>query len=325
MSRSSSARSSSRRRSSFSRSLAAVVDVGLRQLGEARLEPVLQHFGVAHLAEDRPEPLQLDADRLAPLLVEQRPEGAQVGSQAAGGDPRLVDVLRVTPETDPRVVDEQPEGRGGDRRLHDLGRGGREVERRGRRDVGWIGGTRPERAHDLRHRVGLAGAGSPESGEERGFHGLRSVRFELDLELPEPRRQADAVEHGHLVVDDFADLRTLLVAQHHARAHGVEARDRLERGAAGERVHQIERRLGRVVVGIAVEVQLLAIERPRVLRDRQLHGPAFGVAVAQARARACETEVVGVVVDGLETDRVGRVGLHAREGGQVGDPEERSR
>ena len=92
-----------------------------------------------------------------------------------------------------------------------------------------------------------------------------------------------------------------------------------------ERVHQVERGFGRVVVGIAVEVQLLAIERTRVLRDRQLHGPAFGVAPAQARARACETEVVGVVVDGLETDGLGRVGLHAREGRQVGDPEERSR
>ena len=53
------------------------------------------------------------------------------------------------------------------------------------------------------------------AGSER----LGRVLFELDLELAEARREADAVEHGDLVVDDFADLRTLLVAQHHARAH----------------------------------------------------------------------------------------------------------
>ena len=44
----------------------------------------------------------------------------------------------------------------GDRRLHHLGRRGREVERRRRGDVGWIGGARSERAHDLRHRIGMS-------------------------------------------------------------------------------------------------------------------------------------------------------------------------
>ena len=73
-------------------------------------------------------------------------------------------------------------------------------------------------------------------------------------------------------------------------------------------MHEIERGVGWIVAGIAVDVQLLARERARVVRDGQLHRPAFDVAVPQARARAREAEVVGVVVDGLEPDGVGRVG-----------------
>ena len=65
-------------------------------------------------------------------------EGAQVGAQAAGGDPRLVHVSASLAETHARIVDEQPERSTWRSPPADLGRGGREVERRRRHDIGRI-------------------------------------------------------------------------------------------------------------------------------------------------------------------------------------------
>ena len=106
--------------------------------------------------------------------------------------------------------------------------------------------------------------------------------------------------------------------------HRVEPGDGPERRAADERAHEIDGRLGWIVAGIAVDVQLVAGERSRVARDGQLHRPTFGVAVPQARARSREAEVVGVVVDGLEAEGLGRVGIADGVGGCSGQGPERT-
>ncbi len=132
------------------------------------------------------------------------------------------------------------------------------------------------------------------------------------------------VEHRHFVVDDLADRRTLFVAEHDAVPHRVESCNRSQRRAVDEREHEVDGGSG-WFARLAVDMQLVAGERPRILGDRQLHRPALVVAVAQARAGTGKPEVVGVEVGGLEPDRVGRVGTEAVDGAQVGQLEERSR
>jgi len=126
--------------------------------------------------------------------------------------------------------------------------------------------VRPQRADDLRHRVGLTGAGGAQSGRHRRDEGGWGVLGELDLELPEPRREAGPVDERHLVVDDLGQLAPMPVAEHHDLALGVEVCDEPDRRRARERAHEVERSLGRLA-GFTVDVDLLACEAV-VERDR---------------------------------------------------------
>ena len=77
-------------------------------LGEACLQPVAQHLGVAHVAEKPAEPLELVTDRVAPRFVQQGTERAEVRTESAGGDARLVDVFGVVAEAHARIVRDEP-------------------------------------------------------------------------------------------------------------------------------------------------------------------------------------------------------------------------
>src|SRR5439155_1137407 len=158
--------------------------------------------------------LQLFAEGLAPFLVEDRPERAEVGAQPTGGDPCLVHALGILPEAHARIVGDEAQRPVRDRGLCDLGGRRGEVALRGLRDVGWV-----------------------------------VTRYSLDV----PR---------------------------------------------------------------------LTRERGTVERDRQLHRPTLGVAVAEAGPRAGEPKVVGVEVDRLESNRLGGLCVQTWEGVEVRNVEQ---
>ena len=66
-----------------------------------------EDVGVAHPAEQTADPMQLLAQGFAPRPIEDRSERPQVRPQPAGGDPGLVDALRVLADPDDRVGGDQ--------------------------------------------------------------------------------------------------------------------------------------------------------------------------------------------------------------------------
>ena len=97
------------------------VAIARGQRGGGRAEAVAKDLGVTDPPELPAEPAEVVAERVGPRLVEQRPEGAQIAAQAAGGDSRLVDVLGIDAQPDAWVVAEEADHRqcsapGGQRR-----------------------------------------------------------------------------------------------------------------------------------------------------------------------------------------------------------------
>ncbi len=258
---SSSARSSSRRRGGCSRSLLADVEVGRRQARRGAPRA------------GRAAPRCRAPRRVAPSHFSSSRSGSSHSGSSSGRNVRRSERSRRVAtrawwtssgslaEAHAGSWASSREGRRGDRRLHDVGRGGREVELRRRRDVGCDRARAARARARSSGRVGLAGAGGPEPGRRRGVDELR--RHVRRRTRPRARGTAPpgahAVEHRHLVVDDLADLRPSLVAQHDTLAHGVEARDRAASGALrASACTRSSAAVGRIAVGVAVEVQLRA-------------------------------------------------------------------
>jgi hypothetical protein len=85
-----------------------------------RPKPLEEDVGVTHVTELRAQPLELVPQPPRPLGVEQRPEGPEVGAEAASCDTRLVDVLGVATEPHARIVPDEAHERGRDRTANDV-------------------------------------------------------------------------------------------------------------------------------------------------------------------------------------------------------------
>ena len=158
----------------------------LVQVVDRLAQALAQHVGVPHLAEQAAEPAQLVDQRRQGLLVEERPERAQVAAQPPGGHPGLVHALVAGVQPDDGVVEQEPphgrgDGvleRGPDRGVLVHGRDVR-VARRQR--------TRSERPGQLGHVVRLTRAGRPQHVDHRVDHvGRRALR------RPRPRSPGTA-------------------------------------------------------------------------------------------------------------------------------------
>ena len=114
--------------------------------------------------------------------------------------------------------------------------------------------------------------------------GGRRAELELDLTEGDGGREGIAVgEHDlHEIVDDLAEADSLRVVEEHRRPVGHQGGDLRHRRTPGERVHEIERRVGRRF-RTASDVVLVAREDLVVaIATGELHGPALRIAVPEA-------------------------------------------
>ena len=148
------------------------------------LQPLHQHLGVAHLAQQPGVPAGLVPQSLYPVGVEQRPERAQVGPEPAGADPGLVDVLRIVAEADAGIVSHDAGQGVACGRLHDLPHSGVGADGRDRPGER-LEGAGAERPHDLGSLVGGAGTGVAEAFDHRRQQPVGRIVLDLDLQFPE--------------------------------------------------------------------------------------------------------------------------------------------
>ena len=205
-----------------------------------RFESREQHVGVAHLAQPFATPFQLVTQRLAPVLVDDLAERAEVGAEAPGGDARLVHRLRVVVDAHAWVVVDQLRHRRGDGGRQHFEAGRRDVELAGWHDVGRVERARPDGAHDLGDRIGATGTGLLQELPEHGRDLVVGVLGELDLELAEPCRQPHPVDDRHLVVVDLGEAASRRVADVHRLADRVETGDELHGCAARQRPDEVD-------------------------------------------------------------------------------------
>ena len=263
-------------------------------------EPLQQHVGVPDLAEQVGQPLEVGAEAVGPLLVEQLGEGPQRGADPAGGHPGLVHRLRVLAGADPGLVPEQPQGAAGqvvaeqlldrgvgvDRRLDDLVAEGPLAAAEGPQVLGGgLGRLGAGLEQPVDHLVEQAdgrprGPARPRArGSGPGCGGRPA---------PGPRRRPPRP-----AATPAASLSSTGRRRVRMRTDGdswaVRTNGRIE-GA----------RLGRWPGPVAGEGVLGPDQQRAVLALGQLDRPALAGAVAQARSPAGQAQVGGVVVGGPE-------------------------
>ena len=188
----------------------------LDHLGEPRLlgrrdrpgptpDTLEEHVGVARLAEHVAQPPELLAERQRPRRIEPGAERPQIGTEPTGRNPRLVHALRVGVEPHHGVVAHQMEDRRGQRPA----RAPRSTvaPRRERSTTTSGGSVASDPTARTYFEVGSA-APAPADAEptEHLFeHPVGRVVGDLDLELPEPRRDPAPGQHRDLVVHDVAE------------------------------------------------------------------------------------------------------------------------
>ena len=209
---------------------------------------------------------------------------------------------------------EDADHRGGDRGACDIA-DGRVLADRRHDELGRGERARPERAHELRCRVGLARARGAESIDERGQQLVRRLGSDLELDLAEASSDALAVEHRHLVVRDLGDALPLgsksaaLRRSVWRRATGVNVADRTYAR------NELERR-GRDLGRQAHEVVLGPSEHAVLGLAGKLHrpDPTAGLgAIPDARAPTDQTEIGRVPIRRVERDVGARARRHRRE------------
>ena len=276
--------------------------VVLGQGGGLAPEPLEEDVGVADGAQGPAQPLQLAHQLGQPLRVEERLERLQVGAQAAGADPGLVDVLGVVADAHAGVVAEDADDGGG--------HGARGPRRpRSRRRPASPPPARPARGPAPRAPAPPWGSGSTgarpgpvQGGDHRLQQGPAGVRLQLHLDLAEAAGQLAALVDRHLVVDHLGQAQALGVEQLDAPADGAQAGGGHQAGAAGvgpDQAGHLRRHRGR---RRALEGELPPHEGGPVVAVGQLDRPPGAVAgaVAQAGAPPGQAEVGRVEVDGVE-------------------------
>ena len=189
--------------------------------------PEKHDVGVTSIGRGIGDRAQARLHLLAPPRIDRIAERAQVAPQPAHRDPQLVDALRLA-EACLRIVADDPRQRVGDAGRDDVGKpriGGDRL----RGDLRRSGCARAERAHDLRDRLGLGGAGGPELVAERLE--VDSIDEGLDLELAEAGHDPAPLDDRHLVIGHLRD-RCLVDDEVDAAPAGAERRDGGERLAA---------------------------------------------------------------------------------------------
>ena len=253
-------------------------------------QPLEEHLGVAHRAEQAAQPLQLVAERLVPLRVERPAERAQVGAQAAGRDARLVDASGSSPRRTPgswaRSARSSARSRRGRRRwawtrsrAHPAGRGRTRRARAARGHGRSSTGVRARR----RRRLPGAARSTPRSRTtppRRTRPRARGSRFDVAA--------VDGTETSSSTTS-ATDL-AVGVAEHEAVADGVDVRGQLERCAPHERGHEVD---ARRPAGRRARRRRASSARTSATSALlgQLHRPALGsryrrLAPARARRRS---------------------------------------
>ena len=275
-------------------------------LGEAAFEALEEDVGVPHGSERGAEPLEVEAKRVSPMLLEDGAERSQVRAQAPRRDAGLMELLGVNAAPGAGVVGHEFGDRSPERVAHDVaqtpGRSGDGL------DVGRLGGSGTQGPHDRGGRVGGAGAGGAQSSDDRGGLRLGGAVGDVDLELSERPDGGVAAHDDHVVVHDVTDGVPLSRSQVHGPADRAQARHRRHRGGARERADQIEGLGGRVGLAAGERVRRPVEGRVTAAPVGELHRPALVAAVAQRYARPGQPEVIGVVVGGDQMAGTGRFG-----------------
>jgi hypothetical protein len=302
--------------------------VGVRVEAIDRLaQPLAQHVGVPYRPEQAAEPAQLLDQRRHGLLVEERPERAQVAPEASGRHAGLVHALLTGIQTDDGVVQQEaPDGRRDGVLERGPGRGllvhGRDI------GVGRCQRSRAEGTSQLRHVVRLARAGRPEDVDHRVDHVRRGTGRGLDLDLPEPPADLVAVERRHEVVAELAERPVGLIPDGDHGAVGLEVCHLSQVGAPQGPPHrgrEVIRRLPRR----PVDFDLQPVEGDTLGRHRHLQRPppvrtALAGPVAERDPHAEQPQVRRVEEAGVEQLLLGLRGDHPGHGlVQVGQPEPR--
>ena len=177
-------------------------------VGEPAVEPVEQHVGVAHRAEQAAQPLQLVAQRARPTPG-RRPRGTCAGRSAAGGSRRGPGARlrgrspRRTPGSwaSRRAVERDDRGARAPRWASTRSRASAARRGRGRRARGARGPARSSGRCS-----GCAGAGVAQPVGDRARRASAAASSANSTSSSRKRAvEAHAVEHRHLVVDDLGD------------------------------------------------------------------------------------------------------------------------